>query len=115
MQEKDEEIDRLKKVIIMQERIREKIQKQFHGGLAGGVSKWLDYTLDDAPPLDVHMNGSLLESIVSARESKAAETPLPAEPTAEAEATEPDAHNESIEQSEHKTEKRDGQSTSEQP
>jgi len=99
----------------MQERIREKLQKQFQGSIAGGVSKWLDYTLDDAPALDVHMNSSQLEDIVSARESKAAETPLPAEPTAEAEATEPNAQNESMEQSEHKTEKRDGQTTSEQP
>lgn len=55
------------------------------------------------------MNGTQLEDIISARESKAAETPLPEDATAEPEATEPNALNESIEQSEHKTEKQDGQ------
>jgi hypothetical protein len=79
----------------MQERISEKLQKQMHGGLAGGVSKWLDFTLEDAPPLGVHMDVAELESIVSARESKAAKTPVPGETTAEPEATEASVHNES--------------------
>lgn len=70
--DKDEEIERLKKVIIMQERIRDKMQKQFHGSIERGVDKWLHCTLDEE--IDAGMNGRELEAIVSAREQIAAES-----------------------------------------
>jgi hypothetical protein len=70
--EKDEEIERLKKVIIMQERIRDKMQKQFQGSLERGVDKWLHCTLDEE--IDAGMNGRELETIISAREQLANES-----------------------------------------
>lgn len=66
-EEKDGEIERLKKVIIAQERLREKIQRTFHNNIQGKVSKWLEFTLDEAP-LDVNMNTAEIESVVSQRE-----------------------------------------------
>jgi len=113
----------------MQERITQKLQKQMHGGLAGGVSRWLDFALEDAPPLDAHMNVAEIESIVSARESQAAGTPVPGEETAEPEAIEAEEHNEStkrinemkklieneaVEVPDNQMEKRDAQSSTEQ-
>lgn len=77
--EKDEEVERLKKVIIMQERIRDKMQKQFQGSLERGVNKWLHCTLEEE--IDAGMSGRELETIISAREQIAnesmdAQTPL---------------------------------------
>lgn len=69
--DKDEEIERLKKVIIMQERIRDKMQKQFHGNIERGVDKWLHCTLDEE--IDAGMNSREIETIISAREQMASE------------------------------------------